>query len=148
MTHACRTEGKTEDFSALLFHHKNIKLSDLPVKREKNQLYIYFNLESPALLLRPELKSLRNFFNLSMTFQLNADIPYLYGEFVQVAQHPQSGQKLSKIINQFGAANTQLAWKEKSKNETLVAQFVSNCKTTSGREKLITKLSKLIKVHI
>ena len=83
-----------------------------------------------------------------MTFRLNADIPYLYGEFVQVAQHPQSGQDLNKIINNFGAGNTQLAGKAKSDNETLVAQFVSNCKTKSGRENVISSLSKLINIHI
>ena len=85
-----------------------------------------------------------------MTFRLNADIPYLYGEFVQVASHPPSGEDLNKIINNFGAANTQLAGKEKGKseNETLVAQFVTNCKTNSGREKVISKLSKLINIHI
>ena len=66
-----------------------------------------------------------------MTFRLNADIPLRYGEFVQVAPHPQSGEDLNKIINNFGAANTQLAEKEKgqSENETLAAQFVKNCKT-------------------
>ena len=85
-----------------------------------------------------------------MTFRLNADIPYRYGEFVQVAPHPQSGEDLNKIINNFGAANTQLAGKEKGKSEpeTLVAQFVSNCKTESKREKVISRLSKLINVHI
>ena len=84
-----------------------------------------------------------------MTFRLNADIPHLYGEFVQIAPHPQSGLDLNKIINNFGAANTQLAGKEKgiSENETLVAQFVTNCRTTSKREKVISSLSKLINIH-
>ena len=83
-----RTEKKTDDFSAIIFHHRSIKLSDLPEKRDENQLYIYFNLESQARFIRPDLKSLKNFFNLSMTFRLNADIPYFYGEFLQVADHP------------------------------------------------------------
>ena len=85
-----------------------------------------------------------------MTFRLNADIPLLYGEFVQVAQHPRSGHDLNMIINNFGAANTHLAEKEKGKseNETLVAQFVTNCKTNSGREKVISILSKLINIDI
>ena len=133
-----------------MFHHRNIKLSDLPFKRHANQLYLYFNLESQARFLRPDLKSLKNFFNLSMTFRLNADIPLLYGEFVQFAQHPRSGHDLNMIIDNFGAANTHLAGKEKgnSKNETLVAQFVSNCKTNSRREKIISMLAKLIKIDI
>ena len=89
-----RTEQNTDDFSAFLFHHGDIKLSDLPVKRHENQLYVYFNHESQARFLRPDLKTLKNFFNLSMTFRLNSDIPYAYGEFVQVAPHPQSGDEL------------------------------------------------------
>ena len=133
-----------------MFHHRNIELSDLPVKRHESQLYIYVNVESQARFIRPDFKSLKNFFNLSMTFRLNADIPLLYGEFVQVAQHPRSGHDLNMIINNFGAANTQLAGKEKgtSENEALVAQLVSNCKTNSGREKIISKLVKLINIDI
>ena len=38
--------------------------------------------------------------------------------------------------------------KGNSGNETLVAQFVSNCKTPSGRENVISRLSKLINIHI
>ena len=145
-----RTEKKTDDFSAIIFHHRSIKLSDLPEKRDENQLYIYFNLESQARFIRPDLKSLKNFFNLSMTFRLNADIPYFYGEFVQVADHPSPGHDLDMIINNFGAANTQLAEKKKgeSENGTLVAQFVSHCQTPSRREKVISKLSKLINIDI
>ena len=145
-----RTEKMTEDFSAIIFHHRSIKLSDLPDKRDEKQLYIYFNVESQARFIRPEFKSLKNFFNLSMTFRLNADFPILYGEFVQVADHPSPGHDLDMIINNFGAANTQLAGREKgeSENETLVAQFVTNCKTNSRREKVISKLSKLINIDI
>ena len=102
----------TEDFSAIIFHHRSIKLSDLPDKRDEKQLYIYFNVESQARFIRPEFKSLKNFFNLSMTFRLNADFPILYGEFVQVADHPSPGHDLDMIINNFGAANTQLAGRE------------------------------------
>ena len=125
-------------------------MSDLPVTRCQNQHYVYFNLESPARFIRHDFKTLQNFFNLSMTFRLNADIPYRYGEFLQVAPHPQSGEDLNKIINNFGAANTLLAVKEKgtSENEILVAQFASNCKTISGRENFISKLSKLINIDI
>ena len=85
-----------------------------------------------------------------MTFRLNADIPYRYGEFVQVAPHPQSGEDLNKIINNFGAENTQLAEKERGKSDpdTLVVQMVSNCKTESRRENLVSRLSKLINIHI
>ena len=85
-----------------------------------------------------------------MTFRLNADFPLLYGEFVQVAQHPRPGHDLDMIINNFGAANSQLAGKEEgeSENGALVAQFVTNCKTNSRREKVISRLSKLINIDI
>ena len=130
--------------------HRNIKLSDLPDRRQKNQLYVYFNHESPARFGRPGLKALKNFFNLSMTYRVSSDISYGYGEFVRVVQHPQFGPDLNKIINNFGAGNTQLAVKEKgnSGNESLVAQFVSHCSTNSRREKVISSLAKLINIHI
>ena len=38
--------------------------------------------------------------------------------------------------------------KGRSEPETLVAQFVSNCKTESQREEVISRLSKHINIHI
>ena len=73
------------------------------------------------------------YFNLSMTYRLNADIPHRYGRLVQVAPHPDD---LETIVREFGAANSHLARKEKAKSEeeVLAAQFVSKCVAPSERK--------------
>ena len=37
-----------DNFNAIIFHERNLKLSDLPSRRKSQQSYIHFNLESPA----------------------------------------------------------------------------------------------------
>ena len=36
------------DYQALIFHHRDVNLEDLPNKRDSKQIYIYYNLESPV----------------------------------------------------------------------------------------------------
>ena len=79
---------KMEDFEAVIFqHYYHSNLSDLPVKRNANQYYVYYNIESPAItdMVLQDFHSLANYFNLSMTYRLNADIVHRYGRFVQVS---------------------------------------------------------------
>ena len=78
------------------------------------------------------IKSLHKFFNLSMTYKTNSDVPVPYGKVVQVVPHPTSRQELEKLIMDFGVANKHLAVKEKS--ESFVTQFASNCNTHSKRK--------------
>ena len=90
---------KMEDFEAVIFqHYYHSNLSDLPVKRNANQYYVYYNIESPAItdMVLQDFHSLANYFNLSMTYRLNADISHRYGRFVQVDQHPTTSQDLNR----------------------------------------------------
>ena len=106
------------------------------MKRRPGQFYIYYNIESPAITEKKltDFSPLANYFNLSMTYRLKADIVYRYGRFVQLAPHPSDG--LAQIIMNFAAANTHLARKVKgtSDKEVFVTQFVTKCSTPSKRK--------------
>ena len=86
-------------------------------------------------MLHPDFLPLGNYFNLSMTYRLNADIPHRYGRFVQVAPHPTTSHDLNRIVREFAAVNTHLATKEKQKSdeEVFATQFVTKCLAPSGR---------------
>ena len=68
-----------------------------------------------------------------MSYRVDSDVRHGYGDVVKVSPHPTSASELSEIIMNFGVSNKNLAVKEKSKEEALICQFVSNCKTTSKR---------------
>ena len=78
--------------------------------------------------------NLKNFFNLSMTYTLDSELPFLYGKFAPVVPHPTESEELDKIIRDFADYNTHLASKEKG---ALAAQFVSHCHTASGRNAIV-----------
>ena len=84
------------------------------------------------------MKNLKNFFNLSMTYTRESELPFLYGKFSPVVPHPTVGEDLDKIIRDFADSNTHLAGKE---NGAMAAQFVSHCKTASGRYVLVISVT-------
>ena len=140
---------KIEDFDAVIFHHFfHYNLSDLPVRRKSRQFYIYANIEGPVMTdkLLPDYHSLSNYFNLSMTYRLDADIVQQYGRFVRLSQPPNSSHGLKKIMRNFGAANTQLARKEKgqSDKEVFSTWFVTKCSTPGKRKDIANSTSNLI----
>ena len=140
---------KIEDFDAVIFHHyHHSNLSDLPVRRKSRQFYIYYNIESPAITdkLLPDYHSLSNYFNLSMTYRLEADIVHHYGRFVRLSQPPNSSHGLKKIMRNFGVANTHLARKEKgqSDKEVFATWFVTKCSTPGKRKDIANSTSNLI----
>ena len=75
-----------------------------------------------------------------MSYRVDSDVRHGYGDFVKVSPHPTSASELTELIMNFGASNKYLAVKEtkrkKKKKESLICQFVSNCKTTSKRNVL------------
>ena len=77
------------------------------------------------------MEKLQTYFNLSMTYKHDSDLPNLYGKFAPVVPHPAEGEKLDKIIGDFASNNTHLARKEKK--GALAVQFVSRCQTESRR---------------
>ena len=146
-------------FNAIIFHERDLKPTDLPHVRPPDQLYIHFNLESPAYQSQGktaitsvdkftfflDLSSFFEFFNLSMSYRLDADIRHGYGELVEVSPHPTGAVQLTETIMQYGLANTHLAVKENLNQENLICQFVSNCKTKSERNSFVQTIFHSIK---
>ena len=87
-----------------------------------------------------------NFFNLSMSYRVDAEVRHGYGELVAVAAHPAGGHNLTEIIIKFGEENKDLARKEpgRGRDNTFCCQFVSNCKTKSERNAFVIFFSSKI----
>jgi len=66
-----------EDYDAILFHGNEMSDYEMPRKRKTTQFYVYVNLESPANREVPQ-KYRENYFNLTMTYRLDSDIPWTY----------------------------------------------------------------------
>lgn len=66
-----------EDFDAVLFHGNEMDVREVPARRRTGQFYVYVNLESPAN--RDVPRAFENYFNLTMTYRLDSDVPWTYG---------------------------------------------------------------------
>jgi len=66
-----------EDYDAILFHGNEIDEYGMPQKRKAAQFYVYVNLESPANR-EVHQKYRKSYFNLTMTYRLDSDIPWMY----------------------------------------------------------------------
>lgn len=123
-----------KNYDALLFHIPTwINWYEvIPKRRYSQQRYIFVNLESP--LYYPPFRTqylYNNFYNWTMTYRLDSDIPWLYGYIEKVE------------------TNYTIPSVEFIKNKTRsVAWFVSNCNAFNKRDELAKKLSKYIDVDI
>lgn len=73
-----RYATKIENFNAIVFHGNELNTGELPENREPHQKYVFVNLESPASRSFPHVL-FENYFNLTMTYRLDSDIPWTYG---------------------------------------------------------------------
>ncbi|XP_072752705.1 alpha-(1,3)-fucosyltransferase C [Anoplolepis gracilipes] len=145
-----------EDYDAILFHGNELSEYDVPLKREMKQFYVYVNLESPANRPIP-YKYYEDYFNLTMTYRLDSDIPWTYdmiedvkgGKFVAPSRDvdwstSQNYTSVEKAVDEMPSAILDIV-RSKSK---LVTWFVSNCYAKSGRMEYVQELSKHIGVDI
>lgn len=145
-----------EDYDAILFHGNELDEYELPLKREMKQFYVYVNLESPANRAIP-YKYCEDYFNLTMTYRLDSDIPWTYdiiedvksGKFVAPSRDvdwsaSRNYTSVEKAVDEMPSAILDIV-RGKSK---LVTWFVSNCYAKSGRMEYVQELSKHIGVDI
>ena len=99
---------------AVLFHFPHYNPNDIPKRNNTSQLFVYFNQESPMHYVKsvPE-----GFFNLSMSYRLDSDVPvpYMYNA------------KFHFIPDKKG--EDYLALKNKEK---IAVTFISNCDDVGG----------------
>ncbi|XP_025074259.1 alpha-(1,3)-fucosyltransferase C-like [Pogonomyrmex barbatus] len=145
-----------EDYDAILFHGNEMSEYEVPQKRKVTQFYVYVNLESPANR-KVSQKYRMNYFNLTMTYRLDSDIPWTYS----VVEDIKSGNVVAPSTNADWSAfysNTSvgdaidevpsaISDTVRSKSKPII-WFVSNCYDKSGRLKYVKELSKHISVDI
>lgn len=135
-------------FDAILFHQRSLMETDLPKKRLPHQRYIMFMLESAQYNMGFESLKWNSFFNWTMTYRRDSDIPFPYGEIAinpkNPLPYPEGSPELDSWIQTFGASHSHLARGRTKK----VAWFVSNCDSQSNREKFVTALATHIQVDI
>ena len=131
-----------------------IEIFILDLNRSPKQFYVFFTLEAAAhrqggLRNRiDQLNKIPGFFNLTMTYRHDSDIPAPYGQFEgREGRQPPSGDQLEKYIRRFGQDNQQMAEKKGSQG-LRIAQYVSNCETAVGRENLVDMIDYLTQVDI
>lgn len=110
--------------------------------RNPNQRVVFFTQESPvALKAYYNMTELSNFFNWTMTYRSNADVPFIYGRITAKS----IDLKAEEIARFRGKARRRGAGP--SRNKT-AAWMVSHCNTHSQRETYVKELSKHIDVDI
>lgn len=114
--------------AAVIFHWRNVNVSDLPVRYSYDQRWILFNKESPPHTPMSVLDAFSGEINWTITYRKDSDIHAPYG---WIARREIPG----KIPNP-------------PLDRRLVCWLVSNCNTPSGREEYVEILKAFIPVDI
>jgi alpha-1,3-fucosyltransferase len=143
--------------------HFGERLKDIKSWRKPHQRFVFVNMESQAYNIQ-NLEAMRSFFNWTMTFKWNSDIPRPYGWF----QPNESVSESSSAAAPHFASRPPTEWKPYNEQEFLsttlanhrdderfhalarrpgkVAWIVSHCATESLREEYVSKLRQYIPV--
>lgn len=131
------------EYDAVLFHSRNWNGNDLPHLRSSHQRYIYFAKEAPAWDVDEAVyANMGGLFNWTMTYRWDSDVVHPYGWFEpkgSIPLHP-TEEEMSNLLAEahlvnYAASKTKMA-----------AWFISNCRSMSGRDDMVDRLSELIQV--
>ncbi|VDD85035.1 unnamed protein product [Enterobius vermicularis] len=94
-----------QDANAVVFHIRDLNLSDLPATRSQNQFYVFYLKESPhhtgaALRLTSNRKKKaipNDFFNITMTYRKDSDIFSGYGNLLKIGKNEQKRRRHEEI---------------------------------------------------
>ena len=139
-----------------MFHSSayDLDLKDLPSFRQPSQYYVFFTQEPPPKAGWKDRSTLwyrfpLNFFNLTMTYRRDSDIYFPYDRLVPISfsKEVQSTSETSQVENNetlfYSWQNVVNVVKKKDK---MALQFVGNCYSESGREKVVRSLQKSVEV--
>lgn len=125
--------------SAVIYHINDLEWKDIPKIRFNNQRYVFLLHESP-LHTDHDVNIKESFFNWTMTYRVDSDVPIYYGEILRKKRY------WNITVN---STATVLNSKEiLGKSKKLVAWVVSNCVTSSKREMYVKSLQKYLQVDI
>uniref|UniRef100_A0A914ZU22 Fucosyltransferase N-terminal domain-containing protein n=1 Tax=Parascaris univalens TaxID=6257 RepID=A0A914ZU22_PARUN len=146
---SCRissNRSRLNEAAAVVFHiwNEDFKIKDLPRRenRHVDQLYVFMTMEAPPNHNRTLIASLpSHFFNLSMTYRRDSDIPFPYGGYwIEPA-----------IAKRLGFVPENLPYDEEtilSGKRKPIFWLVSNCFTKSRREVAVKKLQQYVQISL
>ncbi|KAK4328604.1 hypothetical protein Pmani_001080 [Petrolisthes manimaculis] len=115
------------EIDAVVWHWRSSDRS-FPKKRWPHTRYVFWMMESASHMVQ-KINPYRNHFNWTLTYRLDSDFPFLYGQ-VYRRRHPLPDQ-----YRNYAQGKTKMA-----------AWFVSNCHTIGGRESVVKILRRWIQV--
>lgn len=139
-----------DQFDALIFHGPEFRpffSLNYPSERSDHQRYIYLSHETP--MKYPVSHNLDGFFNLTMTYRFDSDIPNFYFEIVDkngIFVSPDDNPPWIKP--DFSGVNLANLWELRGIKKKPIAWFVSSCESDNGRENYVKSLQNFIPVDI
>lgn len=134
-----------KEYDAIVMNMHVIWLTEFPYfKRRQHQRFIFMTQESPASMLFLRVKTLKNYFNWTMSYRHNSDIQFRYGRILPGPSAPKTRAETRKLIK-----STHQSAKNYAANKIHLAVWMaSHCETPSLRETYVRQLSKFIPVDI
>ncbi|TRY74595.1 hypothetical protein TCAL_00599 [Tigriopus californicus] len=150
--------GTIAEFDAVLFYKRLYNFSDPNIipdqkQRKSSQRYVMMMQESP-MHDYANYHKLQDFFNWTMTYRMDSDIPIPYGLFVPKGDVQESiqNEKTWRAFNyaefQATLAKRPTEFLQMAKRPNQVLWYVSHCNAASERDKYAAELSKYINVSI
>ncbi|KFD63550.1 hypothetical protein M514_01618, partial [Trichuris suis] len=134
--HITHNRAAFNQSSAVVFHHRNVKASDVPKKRLPGQHFVLFLLHSPYYTSSELFQQLgTNFYTLTMNYRRDSDVHIPYGYFKQ-RNKPLASSTWENIRKEVASKRKPIVW------------FVSKCVTPSAREFYVRQLRKYIAVDV
>ena len=137
-----------DSYDAILFNFNDeFWLTKRPqFQRRPHQRFIFFTQEPPPSIEPMNIADYDGYFNWTMTYRMDSDIPLLYGRIQPKPSAPTTAEEIRiKISN---ATRQRLSKRTERKGTCYVAAMISHCETHGGREEYITQLEKYIEVDI
>lgn len=144
-----RSQRPVDSYDAIIIFNDGLLWPDqidLPDNRTRpTQRLVFFTIESP-LALAPyyNISSYANYFNWTMTYRLDSDIPVPYGRIVAKESAPWTPEQ----VNRRRENARRFHRPRVGKKTKTIAWIVSNCTSYSQREKYVKELSNYVKIDI
>ncbi|XP_053374080.1 alpha-(1,3)-fucosyltransferase C-like [Mercenaria mercenaria] len=163
--HQAKCSDTPVEADAVVFQGNNMP-RDRPTRLDKNQVFVYLNIESPQYLQQTRIGNpfFNDFFNWTMTYRQDSDIPYLYGtvlprsydksEYLSKAEKVSGALDIKNYHDKYNITDRRTDRDKKNysaifrKKKKSSVWFVSHCGTASKRELYISKMKKFTDVDI
>lgn len=126
-----------DSYDAIIFNFNDEYVLDQWPKfvRQPHQRFILLTQEAPPSLRYYNFESFRNYFNWTMTYRMDSDIPMPYGRILPKSKDSEVSERFRRIPRE-------------GKSRRLVAAMISHCETHSRREDYVKQLKQYIPVTV